>query len=129
MALCGLRWRAGGAATGLALWMGLPAFLFPPARYGYPRKRSRRIHQIFLAYAVCVSVMGGLYGTICHVCALTRQPSFLSDMLSLTGAIGCSLPIGKRALSLPLPRWFAWGLGALLCALFLVFLIFQTPRI
>lgn len=123
--LAGLRWHAGGAAVALLLWLTAAALLPCRGRYPYPRKRKIRLHTLFFCFSLTAFFMVGAawafrrFFTTC----------FLYDLLFYTGTVGFALPIGKRALSLPLPRFIAWGLGMVLCALFLFFLIFQTPHI
>ena len=120
MLLCGLQRRTGGAAAGLAVWLGLGALLAHPPRYGYPRKRKRGWHRLFLAFSVCAVLMGGMDAAV-HAFLSTNGPNArLSDALSLAGAIGFSLPIGKWAFRLSLPRKVSWALGTLLCALFVL---------
>ena len=125
MVLVGLRWHAGGAVAALLLWLGIAALLPDRGRYPYTRKRKLHLHRLFFCFSATAFVMVGAAWTVRRFAA----PGLLFDLLFYTGAVGFALPIGKRALSLPLPRWLSWGLGALLCALFLVSLIFQTPRI
>ncbi len=125
MVLGGLKWHAGGAAAALLLWLAISILLPCPGRYPYPRKRKLRAHTLFFCFSLTAFFMVGAAWAVRRLAA----PGNLSDMLFYVGAVGFALPIGKRALSLPLPRMLAWGLGAVLCALFLVFLIFQTPRI
>ena len=125
MVLGGLRWHAGGAASALLLWLGMAALLPCRGRYPYPRKRRIRVHALFFCFSLTAFFMVGAAWAVRPLAA----PGFLWNLLFYIGAVGFALPIGKRALSLPLPPWLSWGLGALLCALFLFFLIFQTPRI
>ena len=125
MVLAGLCRHAGGAAAALLLWLGIGALLPCGGRYPYPRKRKIRLHRLFFSFSVTAFILGGAAWVLRRFFA----SGFLSDLLFYMGAVGFALPIGKRALSLPLPRSLSWGLGALLCALFVVSLIFQTPRI
>ncbi|MBQ6959716.1 MAG: hypothetical protein IJP78_01925 [Clostridia bacterium] len=125
MVLVGLCWHAGGAAAALLLWLGMASLLPCRERYPYPRKRKLRAHTLFFCFSLTAFLIGGAAWAVRRFFA----PGFLWNLLFYMGAAGFSLPMGKRALSLPLPRWLAWGLGGLLCALFLASLIFQTPRI
>ena len=125
MVLGGLRWHAGGAAAALLLWLGISALLPCRGRYPYPRKRKIRLHRLFFCFSLTAFVISGAAWVLCRF----FLSGFLFDLLFYVGAVGFALPMGKRALSLPRPRWLSWGLGTLRCALFLVFLIFQTPRI
>ena len=125
MVLAGLCWHAGGALAALLLWLEIGALLPCRERYPYPRKRKIRLHRLFFCFSMTAFVIVGA----AWVLRRFFSSGFFSDLLFYTGAVGFALPIGKRALSLPLPRMLSWGLGALLCALFAVSLIFQTPRI
>ena len=125
MVLAGLCWHAGGAAAALLLWLEIGALLPCRGRYPYPRKRKISLHRLFFCFSLTAFVIGGA----AWVLRRFFSSGFISDLLFYMGAVGVALPIGKRALSLPLPRFLSWGLGALLCALFVVSLIFQTPRI
>lgn len=125
MALGGLKWHAGGAAAALLVWMGMAALLPCRESYPYPRKRRVRPHVLFFCFSLTAFLMGGA------AWAFRRffTPGLLSELLFHIGTACFALCIGKRALSLPLPRPIAWGLGALLCTLFFAFVILQTPRI
>ena len=123
--LGGLRWHAGGAAAALLLWLGISALLPCRGSYPYPRKRKLRLHRLFFCFSLTAFLIGGAVWAVRPFFA----SGFLSDLLFYAGAVGFALPIGKRALRLPLPSRLSWGLGAVLCALFLVILIFQTSRI
>ena len=125
MVLVGLCWHAGGAAAALLLWLGMAALLPCGGRYPYPRKRKIRPHRLFFCFSLAAFFMVGAAWAVRRFAA----SGFLFDLLFYTGAVGFALPRGKRALSLPLPPWLSWGLGSILCALFFVLLIFQTPRI
>ena len=122
--LGGLRWHAGGAAAALLMWLVIGALLPSRDRYPYPRKRNIRLHRLFFCFAVTAFLFGSAVWIIRRF--LWNGSSALSGLLTGTGAVGFSLPIGKRALSLPLSPKASWGLGALLCALFLCLLISQT---
>ncbi len=128
MVLGGLRWHAGGAAAALFLWLGISALLPCRERYPYPRKRRIRLDKLFFCCALTSFLTGGAVWGLRRFSA-PGGASLLIDLLLYTGAVGFALPIGKRALSLPLSLGFAWGLGALLCVLFLYLLIFQTQWI
>lgn len=127
MVLGGLRWHAGGAAAALLLWLAI-GVLFPCREgYPYPRKRKTRLDKLFFCCSLTALLTGGAVWTIRRF-SPSGDASLLFDLLLYTGAVGFSLPIGKRALSLPLPRRLSWGLGALLCALLMILFIFQTSR-
>lgn len=128
MVLGGLRWHAGGSAAALLLWLGISAFLPCGERYPYPRKRKPRLDKLFFCCALTAFLTGGAVWVIREFSA-PSDASLLFDLLLYTGAVGFALPIGKRALSLPLPRKLSWGLGALLCALFMIPFISQTSQI
>lgn len=128
MVLVGLRWHAGGAAAALLLWLGMSCLTPCRERYPYPRKRKIRLHQLFFCFALIAFLTGGAEKAI-RLFLAAETPAVLFDLLIFTGAAGFALPIGKRALSLPLSPRLSWGLGALLCALFLMSVIFQTPQI
>lgn len=125
MVLGGLKWHAGGAAAALLLWLGMAALLPCGGRYPYPRKRKLRLHRLFFCFSLTAFFMVG----VAWVLRCFFASGFFPDLLFYLGAVGFALPIGKRALSLPLPPRFAWVVGMLLCTLFLAFVIFQTPRI
>lgn len=125
MVLGGLVWHAGGAAAALLLWLGIGALLPCRERYPYPRKRKIHLHRLFFCFSLTAFVIGGA----AWVLRRFFLSGFLFDLLFYVGAVGFALLIGKRALSLPLPHQIAWGLGTLLCVLFFISLIFQTPRI
>ena len=128
MVLGSLCWHAGGAAAALLLWLGM-SFLQPcRERYPYPRKRGIHLHRLFFCFALTAFLTGGAGWMIRWVLSSSVSSRFF-ELLIDTGAVGFALPIGKKALSLPLSPKLSWGLGALLCAFFLVFLILQTPRI
>ena len=128
MVLGGLRWHAGGAAAALFLWLVISALLPRRERYPYPRKRKTRLDKLFFCCALTAFLTGGAVWVI-RLFSASGDASLLSDLLLYTGAVGFALPIGKRALSLPLPHKLSWGLGTLLCALFMILFIFQTSRI
>ena len=125
MVLGGLRWHAGGAAAALLLWLIFGAVLPSEGKYPYPRKRKTQLDKLFFCCALTAFLTGGAVWVIRRF-SVSGGASLLFDLLLYTGAAGFALPIGKKALSLPLSPRLAWGLGALLCALFLLFLIFQT---
>ena len=128
MVLAGLCWHAGGAAAALLLWLAISA-LFPcREEYPYPRKRKTRLDKLFFCFALTAFLTGGAVWVIRRFSA-PGDASLIFDLLLYTGVVGFVLPMGKRALSLPLPRKVAWGLGALLCALFMILIISQTPQI
>ena len=128
MVLVSLCWHAGGAAGALLLWLGIGAMLPCRGQYPYPRKRKIRLHQLFFCFALTAFFACGTAETIRRF-FMNGFSSLFIDLLIDTGAVGFALPIGKRALSLPLSPKISWGLGALLCAFFIVCIIFQTPRI
>ena len=127
MVLCGLRWHAGGAAA-LLLWLGIAALLPCRERYSYPRKRKIRFHMLFFCFTLTAFLTGGAVWVIRRFSA-PGTASTLFDLLLYTGAVGFALPMGKKALSLPLPPKLSWGLGALLCAFFPILFTSQTPQI
>ena len=120
-----LRWHAGGAAAALLIWLVLSALVPCRDRYPYPRKRIIRLHRLFFCFAL-TAFLFGFSAWIIRRFLWDGSPSVLSDLLIGAGDAGFSLPMGKRALSLPLSPKVSWGLGALLCALFLILLISQT---
>ncbi len=128
MVIGGLRWHAGGAAATLFLWLVINALLPPREGYPYPRKRKNRLDKLFFYFALTSFLTGGAVWVIRRFSAFTDS-SLLFDLLLYMGAVGFALPIGKRALSLPLPRKLFWGLGALLCAFFMILFISQTSQI
>ncbi len=126
--LGGLRWHAGGSAAALFLWLGISALLPCRERYPYPRKRKTRLDKLFFCYALTAFLIGGAVWVIRRFSS-SDEASLLFDLLLYMGSVGFALPIGKKALSLPLPPKVSWGAGALLCALFMICVIFQTQRI
>lgn len=107
MALAGLPGRAGGAAAGLALWMGLGLLL--SAGKGrirlYPKQRRVKLHRLLLGYSFCVSCLAGVDTTGRWLLGGSLSP--LPDALLLLGGIGFSLPLGAWAARWPVPRRFS----------------------
>ena len=128
MVLCGLRWHAGGAAAALLVWLSAAALLPCREKYPYPRKRMLRPHKLFFCFALAAFLTGTAAGAVRRFFLDGASAPFL-DLLSYMGSVGFALPIAKRTLSLPLSPKLSWGLGALLCALLIVCIISQTPRI
>ena len=110
MILGGLRWHAGGAGAGLALWLALGAALRRPGAYPYPRKRRTPAPRLFWGGALAAALLAA---------ALRLLPQ---GALTLLGAAGFSLSLGAWASALPLPRSAALAGGALFCALYCLLL-------
>ncbi len=121
MVLSALRWHAGGAAAALLLWLGTGALLPCRYRYPYPRKRNMPLSRLFFGFAVTAFFTAAAAAAVDSAAAY--GDSFVTSLLKYAGAVGFSLPVGKRALSLPLPPRLSWGAGALLCAFLLMFLL------
>ena len=121
MALAGLFRRAGGAAAGLALWIGLGLLLSIREKriLLYPKQRRMKIHRLFLGYSFCVFCLAG-FGAA-DQWLLGRSPSGLWAFLFLLGNVGFSLPLGVWAMQWPVSRKHAYGLCCLFFALFWFF--------
>lgn len=120
MALFGLRWRAGGAALGLALWLGLGLLLPSSSVYPYPRKRGPAYHRLFLGFSACVFLLGIIDAAALRFFPDYLQNNFLHALLFWMGGIGFALPLGQKAGRLSISRKPAWTLAALFFALFLI---------
>ena len=117
MALAGLFFGVGGAAAGLALWMGLGLLLSDgKARIRmYPKQRRMKIHRLFLGYSFCVCCLTGLNAA--GRWFLGAGCSGAADFLLLLGSIGFSLPMGAWTMGWRIRK----SLSRLLTFLFLGF--------
>ncbi len=117
MALAGLPGRAGGAAAGLALWMGLGLLL--SAGKGrirlYPKQRRVKLHRLLLGYSFCVFCLAGVEAAGRRLLGGSLAP--LPDSLLLLGGIGFSLPLGAWAVQRPVPRRFSLPVSLLFLVL------------
>ena len=122
MALCGVRWGAGGAAAGLAIWLLLssPFYSSSSGKCRWPKKHAAGFHRFFLAFSLCICLTGGWNALFSM---LSRPFSHTARVLEMVGAACFSLLLSEKALSMPLPRKLTLGFGALLCAFFLVFFL------
>ena len=125
MALAGFPMRAGGAALGLGLWIGLGLLL--SGRKGqirlYPKQRRLRMHRLALGYSFCVFCLAGFDAAGRWL--LDGSLSFLTVFPLLLGDIAFSLTLGVWAMQWPLRKRAA----LLLSFLFLgasVFLFFSS---
>ena len=100
MALAGLFFGVGGAAAGLALWMGLGLLLSDGEGQirMYPKQRRMKLHRLILGYAFCVCCLAGL--TAARRLLFGATYSGAASFLLLLGGIGFSLPLGAWAM-----RW------------------------
>ncbi len=125
MALAGLFFGAGGAAAGLALWMGLGLLLSD--RKGrirlYPKQRRVKIRQLFLGYSFCVFCLYAFEAGGKRMFGGSQSP--LSAFLLTLGSIGISLPLGAWAMRWRFRKRMAWLLTVILFSLFLLFILFH----
>ena len=119
MILGGLSLHTGGAAAGLGLWALLGALLPVREQYPYPRKRGIRPSRLFFSVSLALCINAALLMAFFRVFPAALSAP-LPRLLGLWGAAGFSLPPGARALSLPLSRKAAYGLGVLFFALTVV---------
>lgn len=126
-ALAGAFWGAGGAAAGLALWLGLGLLLNGGrARIRlYPKQRRMAIHRLFLGYAFCVFNLSGMDAAGNWLFMGSLSPAV--HTLLLLGGVGFSLPLGAWALRWRIRRRAAVLLGWLLFVLSLMILYFSNP--
>ena len=119
MALGGLRWSAGGAAAGLALWLAVGWIFLRRNAYPYPRKRTLSLARLTFSAALCACCMAGLFSLLCGAGALEKSVGLLPIFLAWTGVLGFSLPLGVWVLRFSLPRRVSWIGTVIFCALFL----------
>lgn len=117
MALAGLFFGVGGAAAGLALWMGLGLLLSDGEGQirMYPKQRRMKLHRLILGYSFCVFCFSAFESTSQWLIGRTLTAS--SAALLTLGSVGFSLPMGAWAMGWRIRK----SLSRLLPFLFLSF--------
>ena len=117
MALAGLFFGVGGAAAGLALWMGLGLLLSDGEGQirMYPKQRRMKLHRLILGYSFCVFCFSAFESTSQWLIGRTLTAS--SAALLTLGSVGFSLPMGAWAMGWRIRK----SLSRLLTFLFLSF--------
>ena len=98
--LSGLFFGVGGAAAGLALWMGLGLLLSDgKGRIRlYPKQRRMHFRQLFLGYAFSIFCFSALQAAGSWLSGGSLSPA--ASFLLLLGSVGFGLPAGAGAI-----RW------------------------
>ena len=121
-ALSGLFFGVGGAAAGLALWMGLGLLL--SGEKGrirlYPKQRRIQFRQLFLGYSFSIFCFSALRAVGSRLLG-GSQFSFPSFLI-LLGSIGFGLPAGAWAIRLRIRKWLSRFLTVFFFVLFFLLL-------
>ncbi len=126
MALAGLFFGVGGAAAGLALWMGLGLLPDGKGRIRlYPKQRRMKLRRLVLGYAFCVFCFS-VFETTGQWLIGQRVTASSAALLTL-GGVGFSLPLGAWATQWRMRRRLSALISFALQFFFLILLYFSNP--